>query len=150
MDTPTATHLATAHRVFCYIKSAPGQGILLPSSSQIQLKAFCDSDWASCPDTRRSVTDYYIFLGNSLISWKSKKQSIVSRSSVEVEYRSMASTCSELTWLRYLFQDLRVSHPQATQLYCDNQVTLHIAANLVFHECTKHIKLDYHVIRDKI
>jgi len=150
MDTPTTTHLAIAHRVFCYIKSAPGQGILLPSSSQIQLKAFCDSNWASCPDTRRSVTDYYIFLGNSLISWKSKKQSIVSRSSIEVEYRSMASTCSELTWLRYLFQDLCVSHPQATQLYCDNQVTLHIAANLVFHECTKHIKLDYHVIRDKI
>jgi hypothetical protein len=120
MDTPTTTHLVTTHRVLRYIKYAPGKGILLSSSSQIQLKAFCDSDWASCPDTRRSVTGYCIFIGNSLISWKSKKQFIVSQSSAEAEYRSMASTCSELTWLRYLLQDLHVSHPQAAQLYCDN------------------------------
>ena len=97
MDTPTTTHLATAHRVLRYLKYAPNQGILLSSSSQIQLKAFCDSDWASCPVTRRSVMGYCIFLANSFISWKSKKQSMVSRSSAEAEYRSIASTCSKLT-----------------------------------------------------
>ncbi|KAF5465891.1 hypothetical protein F2P56_015856 [Juglans regia] len=97
MDRPTDTHLATTHKVLRYIKSTPGQGLLLSSTSQLQLKAYCDSDWASCPDTRRSVTDYCIFLGHSLVSWKSKKQSVVSRSSVEAEYRSMAATCSELT-----------------------------------------------------
>ncbi|XP_061983064.1 uncharacterized mitochondrial protein AtMg00810-like [Populus nigra] len=110
MDTPTTTHLATAHRILCYIKSAHFQGILLSSPSQIQLRAFCDSDWALCPDTRRPVTGYCIFFGNSLISWKSKKQSIISLSSAEAEYRSMASTCSELNWLCYLLQDLHVSH----------------------------------------
>jgi len=62
----------------------------------------------------------------------------------------MTSTCSELTWLRYLLHDLCISHPQAAQLYCDNQTALHIAANPVFHKCTKHIELDCHLIRDKI
>jgi hypothetical protein len=144
IDTHTNIHLATTYRVLRYIKSAPGQGILLSSSSQIQLKPFCDSDWASCPDTRKSVTGYCIFLGDSLISWKSKKHYVVSRSSTKVEYRSMASTCSELTWLQYLLQDLCISHPQAAQLYCDNQATLHIAANPVFHKRTKHIELLSH------
>ncbi|XP_011004766.1 PREDICTED: uncharacterized protein LOC105111176 [Populus euphratica] len=99
---------------------------------------------------KQSVKGYCIFLSNSLISWKFKKQSIVSHSLAETEYQSMASTCSELTWLRYLLQDLHVSHPQATQLYYDNQAALHIAANLVFHERTKHIELDFRAIRDKI
>ena len=93
---------------------------------------------------------YCIFLANSFISWKSKKQSIISRSSAEAEYQSMASTCSKLTQLRYLLQDLDVSHPQAAELYYDNQVALHIAVNLVFHERTKDIELDCHAIRDKI
>lgn len=62
----------------------------------------------------------------------------------------MAATCSELTWLRYLLHDLQISHPKPALLYCDNQATLHIAANHVFHERTKHIEIDYHLIRDKI
>jgi len=116
MDKPSKNHLTVAHKVLRYIKSAPGQGLLLSASSNLKLIAYCNSDWASYPDTRRSVTGYCVLLGQSLISWKSKKQSIVSRSSTEAEYRAMAATVFELTWLRFLLSDLHIEHSQAATL----------------------------------
>ncbi|XP_041024047.1 uncharacterized mitochondrial protein AtMg00240-like [Juglans microcarpa x Juglans regia] len=68
MEKPTTSHLAAAHKVLKYIKSAPGQGLPLSASSDLQLIAYCDFDWASCPNTRRSVTGYCVLLGHSLIS----------------------------------------------------------------------------------
>ena len=150
MEKPRQPHLAAAHQVLRYIKKAPGQGILLPSTGSIELTAYCDADWARCKDTRRSITGYCVLLGDAPVSWKTKKQSTVARSSAEAEYRSMATTSCEVTWLKSLLNDLRVKQLNPIRMFCDNQAALHIANNPVFHERTKHIEIDCHVVREKI
>ncbi|WVZ10188.1 hypothetical protein V8G54_014718 [Vigna mungo] len=150
MSAPTTAHQQATGRILRYLKGTPGAGIFLPSTSPIQLKAFCDSDWAACPDTRRSVTGFTVYLGNSLISWRSKKQLTLSRSSSEAEYRSLASTVCEIQWLTYLLNDLHVAHTSPALIYCDNQSAIQIASTQVFHERTKHIDIDCHIVREKV
>lgn len=96
MQTPLQDHWDAAMRVLRYLKSSPGQGIVLPKNNDIQLVAFCDSDWASCPITRKSTSGYLMKLGNIPISWKTKKQVTISRSSSEAKYRAMTHATSEI------------------------------------------------------
>ncbi|KAL0444180.1 UNVERIFIED_CONTAM: Retrovirus-related Pol polyprotein from transposon RE2 [Sesamum latifolium] len=106
----------------------------------------------SNPDSYRRfkvvTMGFCIFLGDAVLSWKTKKQSTVSRSTAEAEYRSMAASVCELHWISYFLSDLGVSLKLPIRLFCDNQATLHIMANPVFHERTKHIKLHCRVVRD--
>lgn len=98
MHQPRVEHFTALHHVLRYLAGTLGQGILLTATSQLTLKAYSDPDWASCPNTRRSVTGYVMLLGTSHISWKSKKQATVSKSFSEAEYRAMAGA-TEITWL---------------------------------------------------
>ena len=139
-----------ALKVVRYVKESPGLGIFLKKGPIDDLVVHCDSDWAACPNTRRSVTGLVLQLGTSLISWKSKKKQTVSRSSAEAEYRSMAAAVAEVIWIVGLLKDLCVEVSTPVQLYCHSKAAMQIAANPIFHEHTKHIEIDCHFVREKL
>ncbi|XP_023732208.1 uncharacterized mitochondrial protein AtMg00810-like [Lactuca sativa] len=147
---PRTSHMEAANRVLRYLKATPGQGIFLSRAGDPVLNAYCDTDWLGCSYIRRSRTGYFLFLGGAPISWRSKKQSVVSRSSAEAEYRAMASTVSEILWVRWLLSELRIDTSSPTPLFCDNQAARHIANNPVFHERTKHVEMDCYFVRERV
>ena len=147
---PRTPHFDALIKVLRYIKMCPGQGLHFPSNSPMKLQAYCDSDWASCPVTRRSVTGFCVFLGPCLISWQSKKQIVVSRSSTEAEYRALADCTCEITWLQGLLKEFSIPIVKPISIMCDNQSTIALASNPVQHARTKHIEIDCHFVRDKI
>ncbi|CAM8914120.1 unnamed protein product [Rhodiola kirilowii] len=144
---PTVEHYQAATRVLRFIKTAPAQGLFFPANASLTLEGFYDVDWASCPITRRSTSGYCIKLRPCIISWRTKKQATISRSSAESEYRAMAQSCCELVWLAAVLRDLRIPVTMPVALYCDNKAANHIARNPIFHERTKHIELDCHLVR---
>ncbi|XP_043721119.1 uncharacterized mitochondrial protein AtMg00810-like [Telopea speciosissima] len=148
MHQPQHHHLDAAHCLLRYLKTNPRQGLHYRSDSTLDLYVNCDSNWANCPMTRRSTIGYCVLLSSSLISWKTKKQHTISQSSAEAKYRAMAVATCELIWLTYLLRDIGLPHRPLVPLYCDNQAALHIAANLVFYERTKHIEIDCHLVRE--
>jgi hypothetical protein len=147
VTSPTIVHWATTICILRYFQSTVFQSFLFTSTFFLELRDYSDVDHDSNLTNRKSVTGFYVFLSDSLISWKSKKQSIVSQSSTEAEYRAMTSTTKKIVWLRWLLADMRVSLSHLTLMYCDNQSSIQIAHNLFFHEWTKHIKIDCHLIR---
>ncbi|KAA0052262.1 putative mitochondrial protein [Cucumis melo var. makuwa] len=161
MAAPRTIHFTVVLRILRYIKGTLGHGLQFSSQSSLVLSGYSDADWAGDPTDRRSTTGYCFYLGDSLISWRSKKQTVVSSSSTESEYRALADTIAELLWLRWLLADMGVPQqglrwlladmgvPQQgpTLLYCDNRSAIQIAHNDVFHERTKHIENDCHFIR---
>ncbi|KAI3744092.1 hypothetical protein L1987_57167 [Smallanthus sonchifolius] len=144
---PTSVHWGAVLRILRYLRGTQFQSLLFPSTSSLELRAYSDADWDSDPNDRKSTTGLCIFLGDSLISWKSKKQDVVSRSSTEAEYRAMAVTTCEIVWLRWLLAYMGVVVSSPTPLHCDNQSAMQIAKNSVFHERTKHIEIDCHFTR---
>ncbi|KAJ0941183.1 putative RNA-directed DNA polymerase [Helianthus annuus] len=150
MKEPHIPHWEAVLHTFHYVKGTYTQGIFFNNSPDFKLEAFCDSDWAVCPNTRKSVTGYFILFVGSPISWKSKKQATVSLSSAEAEYRLMRRVTAELTWLTRLLHEFSAPSVLPIPLKCDSQTAIHIAKNPVYHERTKHIELGYHFVREKL
>ncbi|XP_048139417.1 uncharacterized mitochondrial protein AtMg00810-like [Rhodamnia argentea] len=133
MHDPHSTRMNAVLRILRYLKSAPGKGILLSPYDGLKVEAYTDADWAGSPD-RKSISGYCIFLGGNLVTWRSKKQNVVARSSAEAEFRAMAQGVCELLWLKGLLEDLGVSAHLPMMLYCDNKAAISIAHNPVQHD----------------
>ena len=147
MAAPRSPHYAAVLRILRYLKDTIFDGLWFSSHSSLTLQAYSDADWAGDATSRRSTIGYCFLLGDSFISWRSKKQTVVACSSTEAEYRALAATTAELIWLCWLLQDLGVDCSTVTKLHSDNRSAIQIAHNDVFHERTKHIEIDYHFIR---
>ncbi|RVW29463.1 Retrovirus-related Pol polyprotein from transposon RE1 [Vitis vinifera] len=116
LQSPCDSHWDAVIRILRYIKSTPGQGVLYENRGHTQVVGYTDADWAGSPTDRRSTSGYCVFIGGNLISWKSKKQDVVARSSAEAEYRAMALATCELIWLRHLLQELRFGKDEQMKL----------------------------------
>jgi hypothetical protein len=150
MQSPRHLHLVAVRRIIRYLLGSSSRGLFYPAGSSIRIVAFSDTDWAGCPDTRCSITGWYMFLGDSLISWKSVKQDRVSKSSTESEYRAMSAACSEAVWLRGLLAEIGFPQTTPTLLHADNTSAIQIATNPVFYERTKHVEVNCHSIQEAV
>jgi hypothetical protein len=150
MHAPRDSHLVMLKRILRYLKGTTTHGLQLYSTATPRLIAYSDADWAGCPDTRRSTSGFCVFIGDSLVSWSSKRQTTVSRSSAEAEYRGVANAVAECTWLRHLLDELHCGVSMATIVYCDNISSVYMSRNPVHHKRTKHIELDIHFVREKV
>ena len=150
MHDPRESHLHALKRVLRYVKGTISHGLRLYKSKTNDMVAYSDADWAGCPSTRRSTSGYCVFLGDNLVSWSSKRQDVISRSSAEAEYRGVANAVSEATWLRTLLLEMKIPVQRATLVYCDNISAIYMSSNPVKHQRTKHVEIDIHFVREKV
>lgn len=149
MSKSCLSHWQAAIHILKYLKDTTTYGLFYLVSRPLSLKAFSNADRASYIDSRRSFIGFYICLGSSFIFWKTKKQTIVFRSLEEFEYRALASTICELKWIKFSLDDIHIQISLHVLLHYDSKFAIQITANTIFNECTKHLDIDCHVVRNE-
>jgi hypothetical protein len=150
VSAPTTVHYSHLLRVLRYLRGTITHRLFFPCSSSLQFQCYSDATWASDPTDHRSLSAYCVFLGGSLIAWKTKKQTAVSCLSVEAELRAMALLTAEVTWLRWLLADFGVSVTISTPVLSDSIGAISIARDPVKHELTEHIGVDAFYTRAQV
>lgn len=150
MNNPNEEHMEAVFRILRYLKMTPGKGIFFKKTSSRDIEIFTDADWVGSTSDRRSTSGYCTYVWGNLATWQSKKQSVVSRSNAEAEFRAIAHGICEGIWLRRLLEELGVSNKKTMKMFCDNQSAISIARNPVHHDRTKHVEIDRHFIKEKI
>nr|GEY84866.1 putative ribonuclease H-like domain-containing protein [Tanacetum cinerariifolium] len=145
--TPKTSHLQAMKKIFRYLKGQPKLGLWYPRKSTFDMEAYSDSDYAGANHDRKSTTGGCQFLGKRLISWQCKKQTIVATSTTEAEYVAAASCCGQALWIQNQMLDYGFNFLN-TRIYIDNESTICIVKNPVFHPKTKHIEIRHHFIKD--
>ncbi|GJV69455.1 putative ribonuclease H-like domain-containing protein [Tanacetum coccineum] len=145
--TPKTSHLNAVKRIFKYLKGKPNLGLWYPRDSPLDLEALSDSDYGGSNLDRKSTTGGCQFLGQRLISWQCKKQTIVATSTTEAEYVAAANCCGQVLWVQNQLLDYGFNFMN-TKIHIDNESTICIVKNPVYHSKTKHIEIRHHFIRD--
>jgi hypothetical protein len=146
---PRTSHRQAVKRIFRYLRHTPDFGLWYCASSYLVLHGFSDADFAGCRFDRKSTSGTCQFLGSSLVSWSSRKQSYLAQSTTEAEYVTVASCCSQLLWITYTMSDFGEENTRVP-LQCDSTSAISVAKNPVLHSKTKHIKVRYHFLRDNV
>ena len=148
LDRPCWEHWIAVKRIYRYLNGTCNHGIVFSGKDTI-LRGFVDADWAGDTQARKSRSGYTIFLGNSLISWRSKLQTCTALSTAEAEYIAANHAGCEIIFLRSLFESFGFPQPTTT-IFEDNQSCIHMSNNPVINDAGKHIQIKYHWIRDEI
>ncbi|KAL6203666.1 hypothetical protein ACLB2K_027366 [Fragaria x ananassa] len=143
-------HMNVVMRILRCLKYAPRKGLVFCKHGYLRTSGYTDEDWAGNITNRLSTSGYFMFVGGNLVTWRSKKQNVVVRSSAEAEYRGMVQEVCELLWLRSLLKSLSFKQKWSMPLHCDNTAAVDIAHNLVQHDQTKHVDIDRHFIKEKL
>jgi hypothetical protein len=144
---PRECHLVAVKRILRYLVSMPCFGIWYPKGSTFDLIGYSDSDYARCKVDRKSTSGTCQFLGRSLVSWSSKKQTSVALSTAKTEYVAVGQCCAQLLWMRQTLRDFGYNLSKVS-LLCDNESVIRMADNPVEHSRTKHIDIRHHFLRD--
>ena len=147
---PKEIHLQVMYQILQYLKGTPGKGILFKKEEKLTLEAYTDANYARFVVDKRSISGYSTYLGHNLVTWRSKKQNVMARSSAEAKFRSMVLGICELLWLKIILEDLKITWETPMRLYCDNKSAINIAHNPIQHDRTKHNEVARHFIKEKL